>query len=217
MEQKKPTKAQIENRIKNAVLHIDNTKETKRVYFEDKGLRLTINDDYAIIETSHHRHVFDRITSLGMSRPYIYIEQFINIANNTDCKVTNANGESVPSYQRLFETLEKNSDQTDYNLCWYVDKWLFNIFQPLYSIGESGAESFLVYESYLHNIARNSLILSEHKEQMTNGEFIDGICKHMSEFTENVRDKVLFEAKTDEEIINEEIDSMREAMNMEIS
>ena len=38
MEQKKPTKAQIENRIKHAIVHVDRTKDTKNVYFDDKGL-----------------------------------------------------------------------------------------------------------------------------------------------------------------------------------
>ena len=46
---KKPTNAQLEKRLKCALLHIDKTKDTKSIYFDDKGLRLTINDDFALI------------------------------------------------------------------------------------------------------------------------------------------------------------------------
>lgn len=214
MEQKKPTKAQIENRIKNAVLHIDKTKDTKSIYFSDKGLRLVVNEDFAIVETGYHRHVFSRITSSGVSRPYLYVEQFIDIALNNDCKVKDAKGNDAYSYTKLFEVTKDK--ETEYNILWYADKWMFNIFQPLYSIGESEAELFLVYESYLHAIARNALILGEHKEKMTNKQFIDGVVKNLKDYTENIEERVLFDAKSDGEMIQEEIDALQEQESNEV-
>ena len=211
MEQKKPTKAQIENRIKNAIVFVPRTKDTKSIYFNDKGLRLSIDNDYAIVETGFHRHVFNRITSIGESRPYLYVGRFIDITLENDCKVKNADGQEVNSYAKLFDVLKKKGDANkDYNVAWYIDKWLYNIFSSLYSIGESEAEMFSVYEEYLHFVAKNALLLSEKKEPMTNRQFIDGIIKNIQDYTSDLEERVLFEAKTDEQLLQEEADAIHE-------
>ena len=57
-EQKKETKAQLERRIKQAVVFVEKDKDTKSVFFSDKGLRLTVTNDTAVVETGYHRHLF---------------------------------------------------------------------------------------------------------------------------------------------------------------
>ena len=81
------------------------------------------------------------------------------------------------SFQKLLDVLKEKEDHSDYNIVTYTDWWIFNCFQPLYSIGESEVESFLVYEMYLHNIARNAVLLSEKKEDMSNRQFFDAIIR----------------------------------------
>jgi hypothetical protein len=170
---KKETNAQLKKRIERAKVHIDRTKNTSEIFFSDKGLRLCVNDDAAIIGTGYHDHVFQPHTSSGVSRPYIYIKRFIELAKENDCVTTDANGNKFYSYQKLMAVLkEKGTDNPDYLVAYYVDLWLENCFNPLYSIGENEVESFLVYEMYLHNIARNAVLLSEKKEDMTNRQFL---------------------------------------------
>jgi len=205
MEQKKPTNAQLQNRIANALIHIDRTKDTKSIFFSDKGLRLTTNEDYAIIATGFHRHVFDNFTSSGISRPYLYTKRVIEIAseNLKDIEV-----DGGYSFQKLLEVLKAKEDKSDYNIVTYYEWFVFNCFQPLYSIGESEVESFLVYEAYLHNIARQAVLLSEKKEDMTNKQFFNEVIKNMQNFIEGVDERVIFHKMTDKEMAQANIEAL---------
>lgn len=204
MEQKKPTNAQLQKRIANALIHIDKTKDTESIFFSDKGLRLTVNEDYAIIATGFHRHVFNNFTNAGISRPYLYTKRVIEIANENlkDIEV-----DGGYSFQRLLEVLKAKEDKAEYNVVTYVSWWLEIIFAPLYSIDESEAGSFLVYEAYLHHIARQAVLLSEKKEDMTNKQFFDKVIKNMQNFIEGVDERVIFHEMTDEEFAQDLIDS----------
>lgn len=204
MEQKKETRATIERKIKNAVVFVPRTKNTLDVFFSDKGLRLTINEDYAIIATGFHRHVFNNFTSSGVSRPYLYTKRVIEIANENlkDIEV-----DGGYSFQKLLEVLKAKEDKSEYNVVTYVSWWLEIIFAPLYSIDESEAGSFLVYEAYLHHIARQAVLLSEKKEDMTNKQFFDDVIKNMQNFIEGVDERVIFHKMTDEEVMKENIEA----------
>ena len=205
----KPTNAQLLRRIQKSPLHLDFTKNTVSVYFSDKGLRLTVDDaeGYTLIATGYHTHYFQNWTSQGVSRPYLYTKRVVEIANdNLDAIKT----ESGYSYQRLIDVLKEKEDKSEYNIVVYYEWFLFNIFQPLYGIGETEIESFLVYEDYIHNIARNTILLSEKNEDMTNKQFIQKVFDNMKEFTDNLEENVLFPKKTDEQMMQEEIAAIQE-------
>lgn len=205
MEKKKLTKAQLERRIQTAIVLVPKDKDTQTIFFSDKGLRLTTTSDYAIVETGYHRHIFDVITSGGMSRPYIYTRRFIEIALNNDCQV----GDGY-SYAKLMETLKAKADRSEYNIAVYYDWWCYNVFAPLYSIGESEAESFLVYEDYVHNISRNSILLAEKPEDITNKQFVDKLLEKEKEIVGGIDERVIFPKKTDEQVAQENIDAIQE-------
>ena len=207
MEQKKPTNAQLQKRIANALIHIDKTKSTESIFFSDKGLRLTVNEDFAIIATGFHRHVFNNFTSSGISRPYLYTKRVIEIANENlkDIEV-----DGGYSFQKLLEVLKAKEDKSEYNIVTYYDWFVFNCFQPLYSIGESEVESFLVYEAYLHNIARQAVLLSEKKEDMTNKQFFNDVIKNMQDFIEGVDERVIFHKMTDDETAKANMEAIQE-------
>jgi hypothetical protein len=84
------------------------------------------------------------------------------------------------------------------------------LYSPQFSIGETEIESFLVYEDYLHNIARNAILLSEKTEDVTNKQFVQKVIENIKEFTDNLEERVLFPKKTDEEIIQDEIKAIQE-------
>jgi len=207
MEQKKtkPTNAQLLRRLKNAVVHIDKDKSYQSVYWSDKGLRLETTDEYCVISTGFHRHIFNAFNSAqGVSRPYLYTKRVIEIANENlkDIEV-----DGGYSFQKLLEVLKAKEDKSEYNVVTYVSWWFEIIFAPLYSIDESEAGSFLVYEAYLHHIARQAVFLSEKKEDMTNKQFFDEVIKNMQNFIEGVDERVIFHEMTDEEFAQDLIDS----------
>lgn len=210
MKEKDLSKGQLESRLRNALVFVPKDKDYKGVYFDDKGLRLEVTNDFAVITTGFHRHVFNSITSQGISRPYLYTRRFIEIALENDCMVKDAKGNVTRSYGKLMAVLKEKEDQTEFRVAWYFDLWLNTIFHPLYGIGETETESFLVYESYLHIIARNKIILSEKTEDITNKMFIEQIGKELVEFTKDVDEHVVFPKKTDEERKKEEIDALGE-------
>lgn len=204
-QQKKPTNAQLRRRIENALVHVDKTKDTKAIFFYDKGLRISTTEEYAIIETGFHKHIFANFTSSGVSRPYLYTQRLVEIALSNDCET-----EGGYSYVKLIETLKAKEDKSEYNIVTYIDWWLFNIFAPLYTIGESEAESFLVYEDYIHNIARNAILLKEKDEDITNIAFVKDVCRNMLSYIKGITESVVFKKKSDEEIMQENIEAMQE-------
>jgi hypothetical protein len=211
MEQKKkPTNAQLQKRIENAIVFVPKTKDTISIFFSDKGVRLVTDADGCVIETNYHRHVYSNITSAGVSRPYLYTKRIIEIANNNLDAIKT---ESGYSYQRLIDVLKEKEDKSEYNIVVYYEWFLFNIFQPLYGIGETEIESFLVYEDYLHNIARNAILLSEKTEDITNKQFIQKVIESIKEFTNELEERVLFPKKTDEQVMQEEIEAIQEQEN----
>ena len=209
--QKKVTKAQLEKRLANAIVHVDKTKDTQSIFFDDKGLRLTVTEDYAVIETGYHRHVFNNFTSDGVCRPYLYTKRMIEIANENDCRV----GDGF-SYQRLMKELESKEDKSDYTVATYFDWYLFNICTPLYSIGETEAQAFMVYMDYMHNIAKNAILFDEHKDGLTNRQFIDQWVEKIQEFTKDMEEREIFVPKTDEQMMQENIEALQAEENEKI-
>lgn len=205
MEQKKVTKAQLERRIQNAIVFVPKDKKTKSIFFSDKGLRVTVTFDTAVVQTNYHSHVFTNITTSGISRPFLYMQKLVEIALANDCET-----EDGYSFAKLLKVLKVKEEKFEYNICVYIDWWLFNIFQPLYTIGEGETESFIVYYSYLNNIAVQSILLSEKTDDLTNVEFIKRVSDAIKEFTANIEERVIIKKKTDEEIVEENVKAMEE-------
>ena len=78
-QEKKPTAAQLERRLTNAVMHIDRTSKTREIYFSDKGLRLVDCEEHVLVQTGFHTHVFSKVTSSGYSRPALYVRIRLSI------------------------------------------------------------------------------------------------------------------------------------------
>lgn len=210
-EQKKATKAQLEKRIANALIHVDKTKDCQTIFFDDKGLRLTVTEDFAIIETGYHRHLFNNYTSEGVSRPWLYTKRIIEIANENDCKV----GDGY-SYQRLMQVLKDKEDKSDYNIATYYDWWLFIIFNNLYAIAENETSSWLVFFKYVQALATNAILFEEHKDGLTNKQFIDKYIDLIRDFTKGIDERQVFVAKSDEDVMRENIEAMQQDENDKI-
>ena len=211
--QKKPTNAQLQKRISNAIVHVDRTKDTKEIFFDDKGLRLTVSEDYCVIETGFHRHVFNSYTSEGVSRPYLYTKRMIETALDNNAWVKDEKGELRYSYTKLMEILKSKEDKNDYNIATYYDWWLFIIFNPLYSIAENEVSSWLVFFKYVQSLATSSILLEEHTKDVTNKQFIEKFKTLIDEFTKEVDERVILHKLTDDEFAKEQIDALQQDEN----
>lgn len=207
---KKPTNGQLQKRLERAVLHLDRTKNTQSIYWSDKGCRLTADDDYAIIAFGYSQTVFNNYNMSGVSRPWLYVKRVIEIATENEASIKTDNGYS---YQKLLEVLKEKEDKSQYNICVYFEWYLMCLYSPQFSIGETEIESFLVYFKYIGIIATNIILLDEHKENMTNKQFIQKVVDNINEFTSELEERVLFPKKTDEERVKEEIDAIQQTEN----
>lgn len=209
MEQKKtkPTNAQLQKRIANAVVFIPRTKDTQSIFFSDKGVRLTATTDNAVVAFGYSQTIYSNFTAAGISRPYLYTKRIIEIANENlkDIEV-----DGGYSYYRLLEVLKAKEDKSEYNIVIYYEWFLNNLFNPQFGIAEDEVSSFLVYEDYIHNIAKNSVLLSEHKEDVTNKQFVDGVIANIREFTDGLEEYVLLHKKTDDELMKENMEAIQE-------
>ena len=210
MEKKKPTKAQMERRIENAIVFVPKTKDTQSIFFSDKGVRLTVTDDKAVIATGYHQHVFESYNMSGMSRPYLYTRRIVELALENDCEQRDEKGNVTGySYSSLLDTLNAKEDKAEYNIAYYYNWWLTNIFSPLYGIGETVSETFITYLDYVCVIAKNAIILSEKTEDMTNRAFLDKFIENVKEFTKDMTEGVIFPKKSDEEVMQENIEAVQ--------
>lgn len=217
MEQKKKTKAQIERRLANAVVLVEKTKGTKSIFFSDKGVRLTVTEDKAVIATGFHQHVFDAYNMNGMSRPYLYTKRIVELALENDCESKDDKGKTTGyTYAALLETLKKKEDKSEYNIAYYYSWYLLNIFAPLYNVGETEIETFVTYFDYICNIARNAILLDERKEDMTNKKFIEKFLENIKEFTDEINVNVIIPKKSDEEVMQENIEALQEQNDAEV-
>ena len=205
MEQKKETRATIERKIKNSVVFVPKDKGTISIFFSDKGVRLTATMDKAVVAFGYSQTVYSNFTAAGISRPYLYTKRVIEIANENlkDIEV-----DGGYSFQRLLEVLKAKEDKSEYNIVTYYEWFLHNLFNPQFGIAEDEVSSFLVYEDYIHNIAKNSVLLSERNEDLTNKQFIDKVIANIKDFTDNLEESVILHKKTDEEIAKEEMEAV---------
>ena len=137
------TKSELERRMRNAIVLVPKDKDYQAIYFDDKGLRLEVTSDFAVITTGFHRHIFSSVTSQGVCRPWLYTQRFIEIALTNDCVVKDEKGEVTRSYAKLLAVLEKKEDKSEFNVAWYIDLWLNNIFHPLFTIIFLGIRNIL--------------------------------------------------------------------------
>lgn len=206
--QTKATKGQLERRIRNAIVFVPKTKSTISIFFSDKGIKLTADDEMCVIETGYHKHVFYCATNNGISRPWLYTKRVIEIATENLDAIKTENGYY---FNVLLDTLKNKEDKSEYNITVFYDWWLQIIFAPLYSIGETEGEQFLLYEYYIHYISRSMILLDQRNEDVTNKQFVEKIFENMREFINNIVETVFLKKKTDEDIIQENADAITEA------
>lgn len=211
---KKPSKKQLEKSIDEALLFLKKDKPTyDTIYFSDKGVRIETQKDYCVISTMFHRHVFDAMTSNGWSRPYLFTLHVMRLAKEHLEDIATERGYSFSKLIGLFEGAEETKDK--HIVLSIYERWLYNIFAPLYRIDETAASSFLVFLDFAENISKNMICFEEKKEDLTNLQFIEKHLTNLKAYTKDMGEYVVFEKLTDEERGKRELAALHENSNEE--
>lgn len=207
MEKKQKTKLQLEKSIHNAVVFIPKDKETTSIFFSDKGLRLTTTKDHVVIETTWHRHVYENITSAGVSRPFLYTRRVIELASSNDCQTHEGY-----SFAKLLEVL-KEKDEYNYNMVVYYEWWIALLHSNLYTIGEDMLSCWLVYFKYVAMLSTASIMFREHKTDLTNKQFVELFKKEIDTLMDGLDENIVIHALSDEERAKKEVEAIQELEN----
>ena len=62
----------------------------------------------------------------------------------------------------------------------------------------------------MNNIACNSVFLEEHKEGLTNKQFIEHRDEIMNEFMKNLEESQIFEPMSDEQLVKQNMEAMQQ-------
>lgn len=219
-EEKKPTSAQLERRLKNAIIHMDKTKDTKEVYFDDRGMRVVVNEDMAFISNSVYTTVFNRIYTNGETNHYLCLKNLVELAEKYQDKiiVKDDKGNTYRSYGLLNKVVEEKKDEGRTWL-FIMDKWLYNYETNITLAPRADFDNvtfFVTYEKFIHSICCNKIIGGEHKEAMSNKEYLRAIANELLAIAENEKEQPMFVPLSDEEREKREMEAIKEIENEKI-
>lgn len=199
--EKKMTKEQLQRRLDKAVLHIDRTKSFKSCYFADRGIRISVEEDAALIGRSSYTMVFDRIVSGGFSRIYMILSSVVDMANKYDCDVMNADGDHYTSFYKLRDTLSKTEEaKGEYNVFVIFSAWFDVLQSTLFLAPEKPDEMFALNSIYVLNTIVHGTVAKPYEKDMTCKELWNEIRKDFDDYVSGISDDYLvLKYKTKEE------------------
>ena len=178
MEQKKPTRAQLENKIKNATLIVGKSK--KSITFGDSGITIYSCKDEIVCSTLSHSHVYQRMLSTGnVSLPCLFLDALVMIAFEHLDEISEKDSEGNVSYSlrkliRL-ETLKKNDREIVYS----ANVFLFNINEPLYGIGTTANDATNLFATFNLLTSKADTFLNARSEDVMQNEFYNELISHI--------------------------------------
>lgn len=156
MEQKKPTKKQLEKKLKEATVFVD--KAEKSIYLADIGVGIYISKFQTVLSTNFHRHVWENINSVGYSGVFMYLNSFLDIvlAKLDDIKDKNTKGELYYSFGNLKACALSENERM---IVSKVEMFIYSVNDGLYSIGsDSDPIGIMLYLDYLYTMSKATLI-----------------------------------------------------------
>lgn len=210
---KKPTNAQLQRRIDSAIIHMDRTKDTKEVFFDDRNIRVVVNEDVALLANGIYTTMFNRHYFGGESNQYLCLSSLVECAKRYDDKIiaSNKNGEKFRSFALLVKTMEENND-ADY--AWIkVLEWFIYNFEANIALAPrenfTNAIFYNIYEKFAHSAASLEQFSNEHKDGMTNKEYFKAIADKLIAIADDMNDDKMFEPISDEEMAKKEMEALQ--------
>lgn len=202
MEQKKPTNAQLQKRIEKAVIHIDRTKDTKEVFFDDRGIRIVISDERAIISQLSFMMTFDEIVSGGYSRNYMVLNRITEMVDEYDCVVVNEKGEKSVSFWKLYDSVKnstKEGHESDNGIITKFIIWFGVMQSSMFMLSERTDYTFALGTQYAMNSIISGSISKFYERDMTNKELLSEIANEFDAYRNGVKEEFVVMKKETEE------------------
>lgn len=180
MEQpKKKSKAQLENEIASAIVFVPK-KGAKTLRLDDRGITFTVTDDYTVVSTNYHRHVFSNYNSEGVVYIPYFVGAFIEIFERykTFGRLKDDKGNVIGfSFQKFMQETEGMLTRNEEVIIRRVDSWSLLISEPLYSLAPSDISELNRNIMFLSYLAKNGLLLAGHKDDLM---YNDAMNKYIS-------------------------------------
>lgn len=208
----KLTREQLQRRLDKAVLHIDRTKGFKSVYFADRGIRIVVEDEVALIGRQSFTLMFDKVVSGGYSRIYIILSSIVDMANRFDCTERDSRGEQFTSFYKLRNTLRNDGqDGGEYNVFVIFTAWFDVIQSTLFLAPEKPDEMWSLNSIYALNTIVHGVVSKPYEKDMSNRELWDELLKEINEYSESMNgDYLVLRHRTKEEQEKELADALAE-------
>ena len=214
-EEKKPTAAQLERRLKNAILFMDKTKDTKEVFFDDRGMRVVVNEDMAFISNSVYTSIFHRVYSHGETNHYLCLKMLVELAEKYKDKIIikDEKGNVYRSYGLLNKVVNEEKDEARTWL-FIMDRWLYNYETNITLAPREDFDNvtfFVTYEKFIHSVCCNKIIGGEHAEPMSNKDYIRAVANELLRVADEEQEQPMFIPLSDEEKAKREMEAIQEA------
>ena len=192
MQEKKLTNAQLQKRLKNAVLHIDKTKAYRAVMFADRNLKIEIEDDVAIISRLSYSLCFNKVVAGGYSRVYMILANVVDMVKRYDCIKENDKVGKFTSYWKLWDAVrEKEAEQGDLGVLTIFSVWFDVLQSTLFLCPEKADETFALNTIYVLNTYVHGVLAKPYDKDMTNKELMIEIANEVNEYIAQMGDEYL--------------------------
>ena len=192
MQEKKLTNAQLQKRLKNAVLHIDKTKAYRAVMFADRNLKIEIEDDVAIISRLSYSLCFNKVVASGYSRVYMILANVVDMVKRYDCIKENDKVGKFTSYWKLWDAVrEKEAEQGDLGVLTIFSVWFDVLQSTLFLCPEKADETFALNTIYVLNTYVHGVLAKPYDKDMTNKELMIEIANEVNEYIAQMGDGYL--------------------------
>lgn len=210
---KKPTNAQLQRRIDTAIIHMERTKDTKEVFFDDRNIRVVVNENMALLSNGVYCTTFQRYFFGGESNQYACLALLVECANKYDDKIITQDkkGNKFRSFSLLSKVMQEENDK-DYT--WIlVLSWYIYIFEANIALAPredfTNAVFYNLYEKYAHSAVSLEQYMKEHKDGMTNKEYFKAIADKLLAVANDMNEDKMFEPMSDEERMKKELEALQ--------
>ena len=177
MEQKKPTKKQLEKKLREATVFVD--KAEKSIYLADIGVGIYISKFETVLSTNFHRHVWENINSVGYSGVFMYLNSFLDIVLTKldEIKDKNTKGELYYSFGKLKGCSLTENERV---IVSKVEMFIYSVNDGLYSIGsENDQIGIMLYLDYLYTMSKATLISELPDEDILVNTFVKDLTSRI--------------------------------------
>lgn len=201
----KPTLAQLQKKISNAIVFIEKDPKTyNSIYFDDRGLTLEATDDYAIVGRLSFRMVFNSIVSGGYSRVHLVVQKIIEMAHSYGCKVEK-NGTFINSYWKLWENIstsdkDEKEKLEDLSILSMFSSWIDVQQCTIFSLSERTQDVFTLQFAHRAFALFFGILSKPYDKDMTNVDLMKEFDKELKSFIkENKETFVVLKKETEEQ------------------